>query len=88
MRDLASCAARLSSVPLNARCREAPCQSSLSRSAEPAGSAATNAPLIAPTEVPTTTSGLIPASVSAHSMPTSCAPITPPPPSTNAVFTC
>src|SRR5487761_1436887 len=86
--DLASRVARPSSVPLNARCRWAPCQSSPSRSAAPAGSAATNAPLIAPTEVPTTTSGTMPASARARSMPTSCAPSTPPPPSTNAVFTC
>ena len=50
-------------------------------------SAATNAPLMAPTDVPTIRSGLTPASDSARSMPTSCAPRMPPPPSTNAVST-
>jgi hypothetical protein len=38
-------------------------------------------------EVPTTMSGRTPASDSARSMPTSCAPSSPPPPSTNAVVT-
>ena len=45
------------------------------------------APLIAPTDVPTTTSGPMLASDKARSMPTSCAPRIPPPPRTNAVCT-
>jgi hypothetical protein len=72
---------------LNASCRSGPCQSLSSRAAAPSGSAATHTPLMAPTEVPTTTSGWMPASASARSIPTSKAPSTPPPPSTNAVFT-
>ncbi len=46
--------------------------------------AATNTPLSAPTEVPSTRSGRTPASARAWSMPTSWAPSTPPPPSTKA----
>ena len=46
--------------------------------------AALAAPLIAPTEVPHTRSGRTPASSNARTMPTSAAPSTPPPPSTNA----
>src|SRR3954452_4165856 len=49
------------------------------------GSAATSAPLMAPTDVPTIRSGLIPLSKSARSIPTSAAPSTPPPPRTKAV---
>src|SRR3954453_12504278 len=49
------------------------------------GSAATNAPLIAPTDVPTITSGRTWRSNRACSIPTSAAPSTPPPPRTNAV---
>src|SRR6266511_211491 len=49
------------------------------------GSAATNTPVTAPTEVPRIRSGRMPASASAWSMPTSCAPSTPPPPSTKAI---
>ncbi len=48
------------------------------------GSLATAAPLIAPTDVPTTRSGTIPRSISARSIPTSLAPSCPPPPSTKA----
>ena len=48
------------------------------------GSAASAAPLIAPTDVPQTTSGRIPASSNALAMPASAAPSRPPPPSTNA----
>jgi hypothetical protein len=44
-------------------------------------------PLMAPTDVPITMSGRTPALASAQSMPTSWAPRTPPPPSTNAVVT-
>ena len=51
------------------------------------GSRATMAPLSAPTLVPRTRSGVIPRSNRARSMPTSTAPRTPPPPSTNAVVT-
>jgi hypothetical protein len=83
--DLASRTARPHSFSLNASRSSSPCQSRLSRSAAPDGSAAMNAPLMAPTEVPTTRSGWMPASESALSMPTSCAPSSPPPPSTNAV---
>ena len=53
--------ARPHSVSRNAWRSASPCHSWASRSAAPAGSAATNAPLIAPTEVPTTTSGRTPA---------------------------
>src|SRR5580693_1222084 len=67
--------------------RDSPRHRSASRSAAWSGSAATNAPLTAPMEVPTTMSGRTPASDSARSMPTSCAPSSPPPPSTNAVVT-
>ena len=42
------------------------------------------APFNAPTEVPTTSSGTISRSNSAWSIPTSDAPITPPPPRTKA----
>jgi len=77
--------ARPHSVSLNASRRSSPRHFSPSRAAAPAGSAAMKAPLIAPTEVPTTRSGRMPASDSARSMPTSCAPSRPPPPSTNAV---
>src|SRR3954470_23868571 len=49
------------------------------------GSAATSAPLMAPTDVPTIRSGLIPLSKSARSIPTSAAPSTPPPPRPKAV---
>ena len=38
------------------------------------GSVAIAAPLIAPTDVPTTRSGMIPRSSSARSIPASCAP--------------
>lgn len=48
------------------------------------GSAATSAPFTAPIEVPSTMSGWMPARNSARNMPTSTAPSTPPPPSTNA----
>ena len=50
------------------------------------GSPATAAPLMAPIEVPATRSGLISASTSAWSIPTSWAPSWPPPPRTNAVL--
>jgi hypothetical protein len=49
-----------------------------------AGSAATSAPLIAPTDVPTIRSGRTWSSNKACSIPTSAAPSTPPPPRTNA----
>ena len=49
------------------------------------GSAAITAPLIAPTELPNTRSGLTPASSRAPNIPTSAAPSIPPPPRTNAV---
>src|SRR5689334_13619854 len=49
------------------------------------GSLATTSPLTAPTEVPSTRSGVIPRSRSARSMPTSTAPSNPPPPRTTAV---
>ncbi len=83
--ERASRTARPNRFSLNASLTASLRHSSPSRFAEPAGSAATNAPLIAPIEVPTTRSGLIPASASARSMPTSLAPSKPPPPSTNAV---
>ena len=51
------------------------------------GSRATMAPLSAPTLVPSTRSGTTPRSKRARSIPTSTAPRTPPPPSTNAVVT-
>ena len=51
------------------------------------GSRATMAPFRAPTDVPSTRSGVMPRSNRACSMPTSTAPSTPPPPSTNAVVT-
>ena len=51
------------------------------------GSRATRAPLRAPTDVPSTRSGVISRSNRARSIPTSTAPSTPPPPSTNAVVT-
>src|SRR5689334_15373870 len=64
------------------------CQSSASRSMTASvGSRATIAPLRAPTDVPRTRSGWMSRSNSARSMPTSAAPSTPPPPSTNAVVT-
>src|SRR6266568_9057909 len=85
--ERASRTALAHSFSLNASCTASLRHSSPSRSAEPSGSAATNAPLMGPIEVPTTRSGLIPASESALSMPTSCAPSSPPPPSTNAVLT-
>src|SRR5215472_14757626 len=85
--DLASRATCPKKVSLNACSSASPCQAPASHAAAPAGSAATNAPLIAPTEVPTTTSGTMPASDRARSMPTSWAPSTPPPPSTNAFST-
>src|SRR5687767_6160799 len=50
------------------------------------GSRATIAPFSAPTLVPSTRSGVMSRSNSACSMPTSTAPSTPPPPSTNAVL--
>jgi hypothetical protein len=78
-------AARPHSFSLKASRSSSPCHIRASRPAAPAGSAATNAPLIAPIEVPTTRSGRTPASESARSMPTSCAPSSPPPPSTKAV---
>jgi hypothetical protein len=77
--------ARLQSFSLNARRSSSPCHIRLSRSAAPSGSAATSTPFSAPIEVPTTRSGLTPASASARSIPTSCAPSSPPPPRTNAV---
>ena len=58
---------------------------SAARSPPSVGSRATMAPLSAPTLVPSTRSGMISRSNSARSMPTSTAPSTPPPPSTNAV---
>ena len=85
--DRASRASRPQTLSLNAWRSSSPCHRSASRAAAPAGSAATSAPLIAPTEVPTTRSGRMPASDKARSMPTSCAPRIPPPPSTNAVCT-
>ena len=64
------------------------CHRSVSRSITAGdGSRATIAPLRAPTEVPSTRSGVMPRSNRACSMPTSTAPSTPPPPSTNAVVT-
>src|SRR5680860_1606350 len=48
------------------------------------GSCATTAPFSAPTLVPTTRSGRIPASKRPRSMPTALSPRTPPPPSTKA----
>src|SRR3954469_23109287 len=51
------------------------------------GSRATIAPLSAPTDVPRTRSGVMSFSNNAWSIPTSTAPSTPPPPSTNAVVT-
>ena len=50
------------------------------------GSAANAAPLSAPTDVPTTRSGRTPCSRRARSIPTSAAPMCPPPPSTNAII--
>src|SRR5688572_9410991 len=64
------------------------CHSSVSRSITARdGSRATIAPLSAPTDVPSTRSGVMPLSNRACSIPTSAAPRTPPPPSTNAVVT-
>jgi len=83
--DRTSLTARPHSFSLNASRSSSPCHIQVSRAAAAGGSAAMNAPLMAPTEVPTTRSGWMPASVSALSMPTSCAPSNPPPPSTNAV---
>ncbi len=85
MPDRTSRTARLQSFSLNASRSSSPCHIRASRMAAPSGSAATNAPLSAPMEVPTTRSGRMPASASARSMPTSWAPSRPPPPSTNAV---
>ena len=85
--DRTSRTARPSTVSLNTTRRDSPCQSSLSRPAAPSGSAATNAPFTAPIDVPTTNSARTPASASARSIPTSCAPSSPPPPSTKAVVT-
>ena len=85
--DRASRASRPQTLSLNACRSSSPCQRPASRAAAPSGSAATSAPLIAPTDVPTTRSGRMPASDKARSMPTSWAPRMPPPPSTNAVCT-
>ena len=69
-----------------ARMVSASCHSSVSRSITAGvGSRATIAPFSAPTLVPSTRSGAISTSNSARSIPTSAAPSTPPPPSTNAV---
>ena len=78
--------ARDSSEPPKTSPPDSPPHSRPSR-ATPAGvgSAANAAPLTAPTDVPTTRSGRTPASTRARSIPTSTAPSTPPPPSTNAV---
>ena len=76
---------RRSTVPGDRSARFAVRHSSVSRSTPASvGSAAKNAPLIAPTEVPRMTSGWTPLSARARSMPTSWAPRTPPPPRTNA----
>src|SRR5512139_3404234 len=65
-----------------------PSHSSVIRSiTDSSGSRATSAPLRAPTLVPSTRSGRTSRSSRARSMPTSTAPSTPPPPSTNAVVT-
>src|SRR3954469_621224 len=50
------------------------------------GSQAYAAPLMAPTEVPTITSGVTPCSANDCNMPTSAAPSIPPPPNTKAVL--
>ena len=74
--------------PYTSRLEATVCQSSVSRSMTAGdGSRATSAPLRAPTDVPSTRSGSMPRSNSACSIPTSAAPSTPPPPSTNAVVT-
>ena len=62
------------------------CHRSVSRSITAGvGSRATIAPFNAPTLVPSTRSGVTSTSNNARNIPTSAAPSTPPPPSTNAV---
>ncbi len=82
--ERASVVTRPNSEPPNASLAAPSRHTWASRDTAAAGSAATKTPLNAPTEVPRTRSAWIPASASACSMPTSCAPRTPPPPSTNA----
>jgi hypothetical protein len=77
---------RPNSDPANASAATPSRHTAASSGTAAAGSAwaATNTPLSAPTEVPSTRSGRTPASARACSIPTSWAPRTPPPPSTKA----
>ena len=71
----ANVASRPNSEPANTSLRSMSSQVEASRCAAATdGSDAIAAPLIAPTDVPTTRSGTIPRSSSARSIPASCAP--------------